>query len=90
MGLEEQQVRDDDIGRRDGLLGVDQRGGIFGPFGGGVDGDIEPRKSRGQLVTGPHRRACGMRIQRQDDEAIRAMINIIAHNVPLLHKAYQG
>jgi hypothetical protein len=46
MGFEEQQVRDDDIGRRDGLLGVDQRSGVFAPFGGGVDGNIQPRKSR--------------------------------------------
>ena len=90
MRLEEQKVCDDDIGGRDGLFGIDQRSRILAPFGGGMDGDIQPRKSRCQLVAGPHRRACGMRIQRQDDKAIRAMIDIIAHNVPLLHTAYQG
>jgi hypothetical protein len=46
--FDEQQVRDDDVGRGDIGLGAGERGGVLGPFGGGVDRNRDAREVLGQ------------------------------------------
>ena len=96
--LDEQQVRHDDVGAADRLARPCQRGGVLGPFGGGVDRHLEPRKILGQRRCDPRGGACGMRIERDHDKAIdpvaligrshpRGRVGVIAHNGPWPRRA---
>ena len=70
MFFDEQQVRHDDVGLGHRSLGAGKRGGVFGPFGGGVDRNLDPGKILGQTRRDAGGGAGGMGIQRQDHEAV--------------------
>ena len=102
--FDEQKVRHDEIGALDGGAGGGKGGGVLGPFGGGVDRNLDPRKIAGKAGGHAGGGACGMGIERDDDEAIDAGIlgralggrgrrhgamAVIAHNGPLPRKGFR-
>ena len=89
MFLNEQKIGDNDIAMAHSQTRLFQGGGVFGPFGTGMDGDRQPWKLARQPFADAGGRACGVAIQRDDDHAIAGdMITITAHNGPSPHKAY--
>jgi hypothetical protein len=55
MLFEEQKIGDDDVGMADRVAGGFQRLRVLAPFGGGMDGDRQPREIAGQIFGGPRR-----------------------------------
>ena len=86
MFLQKQQVRDDDIRRGDGLLGIGEGCGVLAPFGRGVDRDFQPRKIGDQPVADTDGRACGVTVKGDNHEAESIYVGVIAHNVLSPHK----
>ena len=71
--LEEDQVGDDDVGRRDIGRGAGEGGGVLGPFGGGVDRDGEAGEVFRQTVRDALGGACGVGVEGDDDKAVEAV-----------------
>ena len=89
----EDQVGDDDVGLRHVGPGSGEGGGVFGPFGGGVDRDGDAGEVLRQTARYALGGACGMGVEGDDDKVVEAVcdgdfqlrrcVAVIAHNGPL-------
>ena len=91
MLFDEQKVGDKDIRAGNGSLRTGQRHRVFGPFRRRMNRDVQPRKILEKARQNPCGGACGMLIQRHEDDVIAdggsryAGFNV--HNGPLPRKA---
>jgi hypothetical protein len=86
MFLDEQEVRDDDIAMAHGDARLFQGCGVFGPFGGGMNADVQPRKLPHEPFADTRRRTSRMAVQRDNHDPVAGnMIAVTAHNGPWPH-----
>ena len=83
MFLKEQEVRNDDVRLAQRRFAFGEGGRVVAPFGGGKDIDGDAGEIGLQARRHPCGRACGVPVQRHDDDAIGVHVPVIAHNGPL-------
>ena len=84
MFFDEQQVGDDDVGSLQIGFAAGKGGGVFGPFGGSMDGDGQAGEILRQARRDACSRACGMLIKRDHNDVVADLCacqrGISAHN----------
>ena len=94
MLFQEQKVRHHHVGSGHGGAGASQGGGVFRPFGGGMDADFKSGEVAGKAWGDAGGGTGGMGVEREDDEAVgsgprlcldRPDQPVIAHNGPSPH-----
>ena len=90
MLFEEKEVRHDHVGFGNRRLGLGQRLGRFGPFGGRVDRHVQPGEILRQFQRCPRHRTRRVAVQCDDGDVIRPGFGeTIAHSEPSPRKAYR-
>ena len=99
MFVDEQKVRDNDIGVQHRRFRSGELGGVFRPFGSGVNGNMDVGEVVLQPRQGAGSRTGGMLVQRDDHDVIAARTvrrqrhgsahRLIVHNGPWPHRGFR-